>query len=96
MLRSRLTGDLAAPLVLSLVAASTAAADADPEVSSCLLQATVDQSMDVIQTIERFISNRQAGKLISCASAREPGCFLALAGGLRTIPFRRTGSNPTY
>ena len=65
-LRSRLTSDSAAPLVLSLVGVSTAASDADPEVSSCLLQATVNQSKNVAQTIERFISSRQAGTRLRC------------------------------
>jgi hypothetical protein len=70
-LRSRLTGDSTAPLVLSLVAVSTAASDADPEVLSCLLQATVNQSKNVVQTIERLISSRQAGSIINCASTGE-------------------------
>ena len=60
-LRSRLTSQASAPLVLSLVTVSTAALDADPELSSCRLQATVDQSKTVVQTIERLIGSRQAG-----------------------------------
>jgi hypothetical protein len=70
-LRSRLTGDTAAPLVLSLIDVSTAASNADPEVSSCLLQATVNQSRDVVDAIERFISNRQSGRIANCASIGE-------------------------
>jgi hypothetical protein len=66
-----LTGDTAAPLVLSLIDVSTAASNADPEVSSCLLQATVNQSRDVVDAIERFISNRQAGRIANCASTGE-------------------------
>ena len=68
-LRARLADDLAAPLVLSLVAVSTAASDAELEVSSCQLQATVHQSRNVVQTIERFIDSRQAGETIRCVSA---------------------------
>ena len=70
-LRSRLMGDSAAPLVLSVVTVSTATAMAEPEESSCLLQATVNQSEDVVQTIDLFISSRQAGRIIHCASTGE-------------------------
>ena len=71
-LRSRLSGDTAAPLVLSLVAVDSAAAESDVEASSCLLQAAAKQGTDVVQSIERFISNRQAGQVIACTATHGP------------------------
>ncbi|MEP6885221.1 MAG: hypothetical protein ABJC66_10775 [Gammaproteobacteria bacterium] len=68
-LRSRLAGNSAAPVVLSLTTASTAASDADPKVSSCLVQAAANQSRDVVQTIELIIYSRQAGEIINCPSS---------------------------
>ncbi len=72
-LRSRLSGDMAAPLVLSLVAVAGAAADTNAGAASCVLQASASQGMDVVQSIERFISNRQAGQAIDCTATRGPG-----------------------
>ena len=72
-LRTRFTGDSSAPLVLSLVAVATAAADANPELPRCQLQAAVDQSESVLHTIERFISGRRAGEVIDCAAADGQG-----------------------
>lgn len=70
-LRARLAGDSAAPVVLSLTNESTAVSDADPKVSSCLVQAAADQSKDVVQTIEVFIYSRQAGEIIRCPPSGE-------------------------
>lgn len=51
-LRARLTGHSSAPLVLGLAAVPAAGAAAAPVVSNCLLQASFNQSMSVMRTVE--------------------------------------------
>lgn len=70
-LRTRLSGDSSAPLVLALVTVPGTAASAGTLVSSCLLQASFKQSRSVVRTVEGFISRRQAGTVINCAGAGE-------------------------
>lgn len=71
-LRSRLAGHSAAPVVLSLTTASTSSmTDADPKLSSCVVQAAANQSKDLVQTIEMFIYSRQAGESINCPTSGE-------------------------
>ena len=65
-LRARLTGDISAPVVISLAVVATAVAEDDLKMSSCRLQATVAQTETVVQTIGRFVSSRQDGKVFDC------------------------------
>ena len=70
-LRARLAGDSSAPLVLALVTVPTSGSGAEPVVSNCLLQASFNQSIGVLRTVEGFISRRQAGTVINCAGTGE-------------------------
>ena len=70
-LRARLTGHSSAPLVLGLAAVPAANAGAGPVVSNCLLQASFNQSMSVMRTVEDFMNRRQSGTKIDCAGAAE-------------------------
>ncbi|MEP6885218.1 MAG: hypothetical protein ABJC66_10760 [Gammaproteobacteria bacterium] len=70
-LRARLTGHSSAPLVLALAAVPAAGSGAEPVVSNCLLQASFNQSKDVLRTVEDFINRRQTGTIINCAGTAE-------------------------
>lgn len=70
-LRTRFTGDSAAPLVLAVVTETAGTASAQPAASSCVLQASLSQGKSVVRTLERFITSRHAGTVINCAATGE-------------------------
>ena len=70
-LRTQLSGDANAPLILGLATGPAAMSATDPETSNCVLQASINESKDILRTLENFISRRQAGTIIHCAAAGE-------------------------
>ena len=68
-LRNRLAGDAAAPLVLAVVPMNAGAAI--PAQALCSVQASLKQSRSLVKTIEGYMTRRQAGTAIHCATDPE-------------------------
>jgi hypothetical protein len=68
-LRGRLQGS-SAPLIVALVTGA-AGADSDLLSSGCAVQVTADQGKTALRSVEKFISQRQAGTAPNCAGTAE-------------------------